>query len=192
MSGTKTIYQTLEDRGTDLNKLESEGPYPCHWKNSWLGDGYYFWDTFIENAHWWGGEIRKYQNGYIICKAICDYTDELCFDLVGNTEHIKRFKDAFELMEKMGLANKNTKVKRIIHYLKNDLGLFKYEAIRAYGIKSKSYRSRFNFTLNFENNRPSYLDFAPAIQICFYKKDSLNLRGYKITFPQEYIEDYAV
>ncbi len=61
----KIVYQTLEDRFTDLDKLEREGPYICSWENSWLGDGYYFWEAFIENAHWWGREIRKYANGYM-------------------------------------------------------------------------------------------------------------------------------
>ncbi len=103
MATKKEVYQTLENRGTNLNKLVSEGPYLCNWENSWLGDGYYFWDTFIENAHWWGQEIRKYPNGYIICKAICDYSDESCFDLAGNTEHLKMLKDTYDFMKKEGL-----------------------------------------------------------------------------------------
>lgn len=75
---TKIVYQTLEDRQTDLDKIESNGPYSCRWENSWLGNGYYFWDTFIDNAHWWGVEGRKYKNGYIICQAECDFNDTEC------------------------------------------------------------------------------------------------------------------
>ncbi|MDM1043136.1 MULTISPECIES: hypothetical protein [Empedobacter] len=192
MASNKIVYQTLEDRGTDLDKLETEGPYPCRWENSWLGDGFYFWDTFISNAHWWGKEIRNYTKGYIICKAICDYSDTNCFDLVGNTEHLEMFKNTYDLMKKEGLINEKTTVKRLIHYLKDDLKKFNYDAIRVYGIRSKNYNSRFNFTLNFENEKPSYLDFNPAIQICFYRKNSLNLRNYKIVYPDEYIDGYLV
>ncbi|MDP3441813.1 MAG: hypothetical protein Q8T08_03040 [Ignavibacteria bacterium] len=189
---TKTVYQTLEDRNTDLDKLEFKGPYPCHWENSWLGDGYYFWDTFLRNAHWWGKEIRNYRKGYIICEAICDYNDTDCFDLVGNTNHMELLQETYEFLESKGLVNKNTKVKRLIRYLREDMKVFKYEAVRAYGIRSKNFNSRFNFSLSFEDNRPGYLDLSPAIQICFYSKKSLNLRNYKIVFPDEYIRGYLV
>lgn len=188
----KNVFQTLEDRGTDLDELEVKGPYPCRWENSWLGDGCYFWDTFIENAHWWGGEIRCYTNGYIICKAICDFNDSECCDLVGNTEHIEMFYNTIELMKSQGLANNKTRVKRIIEYLKNDVKKFNFQAIRVYGIRSKDYKSRFSYTQIFEKNRPQYLDLKPAIQICFYSKKSLNLRNYSIVYPDEYIDGYAV
>ena len=143
----KVVYQTLEDRQSDLDKLESNGPYPCSWKNSWLGDGFYFSDTFIANAHWWGKEIRNYPAGYIICKAICDYNDTDCCDLVGNTEHLQMFQNTYDLLKSKGLANKNTKVKRLIRYLKDDIKKFNFNAIRVYGIKSKNYNSRFSLTL---------------------------------------------
>ncbi len=188
----KTVYQTLQNRDDDLDKLESNGPYECNWNNSWLGDGYYFWDTFIENAHWWGKEIRKYDNGYIICKGICDYNEIECCDLAGNTEHLQMFSDTYEFLKTKGLANKDTKVKRLIHYLKDDIKTFNFQAIRAYGIRSKNFNSRFSFNLFFESNSNAYLDFKPAIQICFYSKSSLNLRNYKIVFPDEYIDGYLV
>jgi hypothetical protein len=189
---SKIVYQTLEDRNSDLDQLENNGPYPCRWENSWLGDGYYFWDTFISNAHWWGREIRQYPNGYIICKAICDFNDTECFDLVGNTEHMQLFKEAYEFLKRLGIANHGTKVNRIIRFMQKEVKTFNYDAIRVYGIKSKSYNSRFSFTLNFEKKNPAYFDITPAIQICFYKKNSLNLRNYKIVFPDEYISGYLV
>ena len=186
----KTVYQTLEDRDTDLTELEENGPYLCNWDNSWLGDGFYFWDTFIENAHWWGEEIRCYKNGYIICQAECDYSDVECFDLVGNTEHLNQIYNTFELMKKNGLANKKTSVKRIISHLKDTLKTFHYSAIRVYGIKSKNYNSRFSFTQVFEKDRPAYLDYKPPIQICFFSKKSLNLRDFRIVYPKNYSLEY--
>ncbi len=189
---TKKLYQTLEDRNDDLDRLESNGPYPCDWENSWLGDGFYFWDSFIDNAHWWGKEIRKYPNGYIICEAICDYNDITCCDLVGNTEHLLMFYNTYKLLESKGIADETTTVKRLIHYLKDDIKVFNFEAIRVHGIRSKNYNSSFGLTLNFENKKPSYLDFIPAIQICLYSKKSLNLRNYKIVYPDNYIDGYLV
>jgi hypothetical protein len=187
----KTIYQTLEDRGNRQN-VELEGPFPCNWDNTWLGDGYYFWDTFIENAHWWGKEIRKYENGYFVCKAICDFNDTECCDLVGNTEHMRMFSNSYDFLKKEGLANETTTVKRLIHFLKDELNNFKFNSIRAFGLRSKNYNSQFSFTMNFEENRVQYLDLKPAIQICFYSKTALNLRNYTLIYPPEYTDDYLV
>lgn len=188
---TKIVYQTLENRGNP-EIIQKDGPFSCHWENTWLGDGYYFWDTFIDNAHWWGEEIRKYSNGYIICKAICDFNDEKCCDLVGNTEHLLMFQDSYEFLKSKGLVDEKTKVKRLMEYLKTDIKVFTFDAIRVYGIRSKNYISRFSFNLNFEDRNQCYMDFKPAIQICFYTKNSLNLRNYRIVFPDEYIEGYLV
>lgn len=189
----KIIYQTLEDRGdANLDKLENDGPYQCRSENSWLGDGYYFWDTFIENAHWWGKEVRAYSSGYIICRAICDFNDTECYDLVGNTEHLQRFQSAFNELKADGLANETTKVRRIIEFLKSSVKTFNYSAIRAYGIKSKNVNSKFSFNLSFDESNKAYLDLKPAIQICFYTKKSMNLRNYKIIYPETYSEDFVV
>ncbi|MDO6425223.1 hypothetical protein, partial [Saccharophagus degradans] len=80
------------------------------------------------------------------------------------------------------LADKDTKVKRLIQYLK-DINKFNFEAVRAYGIKSKNFHSNFSFNISFEEGRPAYMDLKPAIQICFYSIDSLSLKNYKIVYP---------
>ena len=61
------IYQTLEDR-QNYDDVEKHGPYFCcardangtpksGVKEPWLGEGYYFWDTRIADAQWWGNTI---------------------------------------------------------------------------------------------------------------------------------------
>ena len=56
------IYQTLEDRD-NYEYVKKHGPLFCHERYSngnlkkgikepWLGPGYYFWDTRIEDAQW--------------------------------------------------------------------------------------------------------------------------------------------
>ncbi len=192
----KTVYQTLEDRDTDLDKLESNGPYQCRTENTWLGDGYYFWDTFVENAHWWGKEVRQYQNGYIICKAICDFNDVECLDLQGNMEHLKQFKDSFELSKSVGKVNSNTTVKMFLEFLKGENKTFNFTAIRVNGVKSKNINSTYSLNLFFEKKqeqfKSQYFEFIPAVQICFFSKSSLNLRNYKIFYPAEYTDGYVV
>lgn len=185
----KTVYQTLEDRGTDLERLEANGPYLCDWENSWLGDGYYFWDTFIDNAHWWGREARRYRSGYIICKAICDFNDTECLDLYGNLEQLAMFREAYELMKAQTLADQTTTVKQVFSFLKEVTNSFNFIAVRANGLKSRSPQSIFNASLFFESEKPQSLDLVPTVQICFYRKESLNLRNYKIVFPENYKQD---
>lgn len=183
----KTLYQTLEDRGNP-DYIEANAPFLCKWRNTWLGEGYYFWDTFIENAHWWG-EVR-YGNTYVICKATCDYDPLNCFDLVGDTEHMLDFNKTIEFLRSQKLINDDTTVARVLEFLKTKTGSFNYEAIRVYGIKSisehKEAYKKYRHRLIFELSKPQYLDYKPAIQICLFKKNSLNLRDIKIEYPDEY------
>lgn len=191
----KTLYQTLEDRGNP-DEVVTHGPYICKWPNTWLGDGYYFWDTFIENAHWWGVvRYTKQGVGYMICKAVCDFDSESCYDLVGDTEHLLDFHKALELMKKQGKLRPETTVARVMEFIKKN-GAFVFAAIRVYGIKSisdynedyKQYRHR----LIFEIDKPQFIDYKPAIQLCIFKKNGLSLRDFEIEFPDEYNLDYVV
>lgn len=183
----KVVYQTLEDRNTDPGEVEECGPYPCNWENAWLGDGYYFWEKFIDNAHWWGKEVRAYRNGYIICRAYCEL-DERCCDLVGNTDHIQMLSDSFDFLKGKGLATNKTTVRRIIEFMRNKTKTFNFEAARVLGIRTKDPSSDFSMNVFFERKLPSYIDLKPPIQICFYRKDSLDLSNYEIIYPDEYSE----
>ena len=78
-------------------------------------------------------------------------------------------------------------VSRIIEFLKQQ-NSFKYEAIRANGINSRNDDDR---TL-FMANGYQYLESSPAIQICFLTKNALNRKGFKIIYPEEYVEGYVV
>lgn len=189
----KTLYQTLENRGNFI-QVNREGPFSCHWKNTWLGSGYYFWDTFLENAHWWG-EVR-YKNNYVICKATCNFDNNNCFDLVGDTEHMLDFDESVNYMRKQNTLTGTATVARVLDFMKKKIG-FPYEAIRVYGINSISqYRSeyeKYRYRLIFELSKPQFLDYKPAIQICIFEKKGLNLRDFKIIFPEyEYDENYVI
>jgi len=189
----RTVYQTLEDRGNP-DYVEQNGPFKCERKNAWLGDGYYFWDSFVDNAHWWGAEGACYRNDYMICKSTYLLDEEKCFNLIDNALHFKMYNDTKQLMKDKGLYKENsTTVARIIEHIKNTLNIFKYEGIRVYGINSKSFSSPYsNRTIFDKNHNNKYLDTLPAIQICFYKANSLNLKGFKLIHPPEYTDDYLV
>ena len=71
----RKAYQTLENRNNP-DKIEEQGPFLCSHKNAWLGKGYYFWDSFIENAHWWGQKGARYKNGYVICESTFELDED--------------------------------------------------------------------------------------------------------------------
>lgn len=189
----KTVYQTLEDRDNP-DYVENNGPFPCKRNNAWLGSGYYFWESFIENAHWWGCEGARFTNGYFICEAFYDFDETNCFNLIDNPEHFQLFNNSKKIMLEKGLYVPNqTTVARIVEHLKNTLKVFNYEAIRVYGINSKSINSTYsNRTIFDKKHNTKYLDSLPTIQICFYSKSSLNLRDYRLIYPPEYTDDYLV
>jgi len=68
------IYQTLEERGNP-DDIESYRPFICRSKTAWLAHDYYFWDSFIENAHWWGTKIDT--DEYVICEAEASFNPQI-------------------------------------------------------------------------------------------------------------------
>lgn len=177
----RKAYQTLENRNNP-DQIEEQGPFLCNRKSAWLGEGYYFWDSFIENAHWWGQE--GYKNNYVICESTFELDEDKCFNLVDNPEHLKLFEFTKKALIEQQIHN--LIVPRVIKFLKQRKN-FKYEAIRANGINSKN-ESRTPFVIKGHQ----YLESFPAIQICFFSKKSLNRRGFKIIYPEEYVQGYVV
>lgn len=194
MPELKTIFQTLEDRGKP-DDVELHGPFPCRWKNTWLGEGYYFWDTFMSNAHFWGH--TRYGDTYIICEAKCVFDTERCLDLVGCTEHLVFFAEIVKQLEAKKLLREKTTVATVIEFMKSRMKSFVYEAIRVYGINSisSSKYPQFANRIKFEEDehKNQYLDISPAIQICIFKKNGLGIRDYRIIYPVGYVaEDYVI
>lgn len=179
------LYQTVEDR-ENPDQIESMGPVRCNAKNAWLGHGYYFWDTFIENAHWWGK--LRYRSNYVIVKySATDLADSRCFDLHGNMEHLQAFKLILEEMRGRNLVNEKTTVAHIIEFLKRTTKFTDtYDSIRACGNYSKIPDS----TLPFEPRLPALLDVNPPVQICLFSKLSMGLSRGAIVYPPRYDMEY--
>lgn len=195
MNKIVTVYQTLKNKDNP-EEVERDGPFPCNWENAWLGPGYYFWEAFINSAHWWGEGHCK--GNYFICEAQCIINEENCFDLVGNTDHLTVLSKAVEELDAKGLLDEQTTVTRVLRYLKEDLKILKTEATRAVGYNSigEKKNGKFSKKLLFEvpkKYKPAhYLNYMPPIQICFDTKKSLSLTGFKIIFPDEYINNYVL
>ena len=177
----RKAYQTLENRNNP-DQIEEQGPFLCNRKSAWLGEGYYFWDSFIENAHWWG--LEGYKNNYVICESTFELDEDKCFNLVDNPEHLKLFEFTKKALIEQQIHN--LIVPRVIEFLKQREN-FKYEAIRANGINSKN-----EYRTSFVINGHQYLESFPAIQICFLTKNALNRKGFKIVYPEEYAEGFVV
>lgn len=201
MSTQLTLYQTLKNlENPDI--VERDGPFICTWENSWLGTGYYFWEAWISNAHWWGEAHVK--GPYFICESNAVMTKENCFDLVGDTAHMKEFEAAVDKMQAIGMLKGGiTTVSRILNYLQTRT-VFKYEATRAVGYnsigeekhKDKIFRMFYEKpkTPKRKGQKPiiHLLDYRPPIQFCLYKKSSMSHNSYRIIYPYEYISDYVL
>jgi hypothetical protein len=181
----KTIFQTIEDRGNP-EYIENTGPFECLDKNAWLGKGYYFWDTFIENAHWWGGKNRS-RDGYVICRATFDFNKENCYDLHGSPETQLEFQEILMFFTQKKLLKKDSKVVEIITFLKHKK-IFNYPSIR---VSSQKFNDK-KFKIKFNERNPSRLELKPLIQICIYNLGKVNFNSYEIIFPDQYCSDYLV
>lgn len=186
------IFQTLKDY-QNPDEILRDGPFICKWDNSWLGIGYYFWETFLTNAHWWGKSHLK--GSYVICEAEYEFDDEKIFDISGgNTQHTADFDSYLTILKRQGfIKEKVTTVSRVFQFIRTHIKSFNYEATRAYGINSigeNLYPEHIN-RIFFESHLNAYLDLKPAVQICFYKKQTLKLNNYHIIYPDEYVDQYV-
>lgn len=178
----RILYQTVEDRDNP-DYVEQYGPFKCTNKNAWLGHGYYFWDTFISLAHWWG-EIYK-ENGYIICQSSCNDDMSVVYDLVGKPELFNEIEQVASIIK----ANNKTDtvfVPEIIEYLKQKTSfLNRYKAIRVNPLCTLPNQE---FRFKFNNINRAYIDTRPAIQFCILDKSILNSK-YRIVYPETYCSE---
>ena len=169
-----TIYQTLEDRDND-EEVQAHGPYWCDLyeadgkkkegiKEPWLGAGYYFWDTLIENAHWWGKKIYLRKKAkYIICQSQYDSHSPHLFDLVGNVSHYREFVDCVAVMKSNGKGQKRS-FPEVLAYLKQHAD-FRYKAVRARPHPLKFVSANIYFP-----GGQMELEKLDKVQICFFDK----------------------
>lgn len=181
----RKLYQAVEDRDNP-DEIEQKGPFLCKRKDAWLGQGYYFWDSFIELAHWWGK--TGYGDNYVICLAHCNAEFPHTYDLYNCPEHLKSFR---MLSDKLAeeFPDKQITVCFVLEMLKahSDF-LTEYQAIRA-----KSDNCWRNVPcLPFIKRNHAHLEMIPPIQICVLNKTFLIDGKYKIIYPEKYLIEGCV
>lgn len=179
-----TIYQTLENRN-NKTEVESHGPYFCDVKypngqlkkgrkEPWLGPGYYFWDTRIADAHWWGKTVyQSIGKGYYVCETQYDAHTEKLFDMVGDLSAFDRFVSYAECIkanqEKKGMKDKKVSFPYVLQILKKLPDFKNYSAIRVRPIPKRESGSFIHFP-----GKDIYLGVNDKVQICFFDKSLLN------------------
>lgn len=176
---TTHIYQTLEDRGNHKD-IENHGPYFCSLrdesgnlksgtKEPWLGEGFYFWDTRIDDARWWGKiTYEQKMKGYVVCSTCYNQYSPLLYDMVGS---ISMFDD-FEACAKLIKSKKNVKrvsFSVVLEYMKQRED-FNYKAIRVWPYPTRVSNPQIGV---FFPCKKATIRKMEKIQICFFDKTLL-------------------
>ena len=181
------LYQTLEDLD-NVDYVEANGPFPCSARDRWLGKGYYYWDTFISSAHYWGRvAYSNYNKNYIIAKSEITLPSDKTLNLL-ETADLLKFKSWVSEYEQT-FPNTFVTVEKVLKHaeniMKND---FPYVAIRAIFndcINNKRYQDRIS------PNGKAYLDLQPPIQICIRDKSLIGTDNFKVIYPINYSDQDA-
>lgn len=173
------VYQTIEDRNNP-DEVEANGPILGEYK-PWLGVGYYFWDGFIDNAHWWGEAHVKKE--YMICKAYIEVDDNYLLDLHGNPEHMQFFSKTLQLVERE-LNKTDLTVSQAIAYLRKKSKSFIYKVIRAESPNCGSPTETYPFV----SWHSSKLNLIKPIQVCVSDKNYIF--DYSVIYPDCYNQDW--
>lgn len=180
------LYQTLEDR-SNIDYVEENGPFICQRKDAWLGTGYYYWDTFIDNAHLWGKKIYTEKNkDYIICLSTVDFNNEDVYDL-DNPNILLEFKILEEKLSEI-YPDKHITVAVVLEQLKLSQE-FTYKAVKARALGDMNSTKQ---KVPFKANHIAYLDLCPHIQVCIIDKILVGDGNFKVVYPLEYCENYAI
>lgn len=189
---TTDIYQTLEDR-QNYEDVERHGPYFCSAryadgvlksgvKEPWLGEGYYFWDSRIADARWWGDTVYS-KKGYIICHTTYDQHSPLLYDLVGDVKQFDEFVKCAELI-KAKRRVKTVSFPVVLSYIKR-LPEFAYKAIRVWPRPLST-----DIVARFPDNK-LVLGKADKIQICFFDK-TLLINPYEVVEKKTFVANQTI
>lgn len=182
----KTLYQTLEDRD-NVEVVERKGPFLCRRQKAWLGEGYYYWDTFIEYAHWWG-QTSYQRNGYVICKTVIKFKDGELYDLE-DLETLKEFNQIGVMLAKH--YGQDVTVPMVINYLKENTS-FKYRAVRARANGATNDYSLPVHRMQYIEKNKAYLDTMPQIQVCILDITIVGQDNFHVVYPPEYVDGYGI
>jgi hypothetical protein len=183
----QTLYQTLEDR-LNIDYVEGNGPFECIRDDAWLGKGYYYWDTFIENAHLWGEKIyKKLNKDYIICLSKISFDTGNLYDLT-RSETLLEFNTIRKKLEET-YKDKTITVRIVLEQIKNAKN-FTYKAIKAES--REDLRDNKNCNILFNDRYKAFLNTRPHYQVCLIDKNLIGSNNFKVVYPTEYSDNYTI
>ncbi len=173
----RTVYHTVKYT-SDKDRIIKEAPFYCREKTSglkeWLGEGYYFWETFEALAHWWGKVRYRSRNlHYVICSTDFECEEDDMLDLVGNTEQMRDIQEIVDVMRKIPEYKATSFTAQFVVNFIRTKTPFDFKAVRAYGINCSSDKLINQYQFPFSSK--SYMHICPEIQICVIDKSVLKL-----------------
>lgn len=177
----------MEDRD-NLDYIEANGPFLGNLRDRWLGPGFYYWDTFINSAHFWGWvSYKKFRKDYVIAKSEISLPPAQTLNLLEPTDLLK-FKTWVSEFENT-FPQTNATIEKVIVHIQHIMGdSFPYIAIRAL----------FNDCINKEEfqdrispNGKAYIDLQPPIQVCIKDKSVVGENNFKVIYPTNYTDNEA-
>lgn len=173
----RRVFQTVRAT-SNLECLKKNAPFYCREKTGylkeWLGEGYYFWETFELLARWWG-KVKYLKKGvdYAVCATRFCCRDELILDLVSNTEQMLDIQEIVEELKKTKEFQAKDFTAQFIINLIREKSEVKFKAIRAWGCDCSNDKEIKKFTFGF--NTKATLHICPEIQICVLDKSVIDL-----------------
>jgi hypothetical protein len=178
-----TLYQALEDR-ENREDVEQFGPFKCIRANAWMGEGYYFWDSKSDWAHWWGKQC--YKDKYYVCgaQAILDST---CWDLFGNVLHQEEFLQLHDMGVKNGTFKVEMPLPDILIRIREHVPEWNYTSIRAWDtneqVSFKWYADPDAAIVSKARVRNEAMTIGGRVQIYLFNKQALSLKSYRVIYP---------
>lgn len=87
------LFQTLQQR-YNVDEVEAHGPYRCNRKDTWLSEGYYFWEH-VDLAHAWGQSSHRGE--YIIGSLCIKYEEDELLDLLDSAT-LSSFGEVYDML----------------------------------------------------------------------------------------------
>ncbi len=179
------LYQTLEDCD-NVDSVEANGPFLGNVRNRWLGRGYYYWDTFINSAHFWGRvSYLNVGKRYIIAQSEVSIPPEKVLNLLEPSD-LTKFAAWIDEYAKTFPKSEVT-IEKVLTHAENIVGKdFPYVAIRA------EFRNCVNipdYQDRIYPNGKAYLDLKPPIQICIKDRRVIGKDNFKVVYPECYMDN---
>ncbi|MBR6250729.1 MAG: hypothetical protein IKR17_05995 [Bacteroidales bacterium] len=153
------LYHTSQGEGK-ISEVVKSAPFRSE-NDGWLSQGYYFWEGFIEHAHYWGK--THYHGSYYIFKAKA--VNNICVFSLLEPIHLKIFNKTCDLI---GKNRNDITVRDVINFLR-DKTKFSFDAIKAY----TSFGSIREKWIPYVESNTRQLPTMPAVQICIFDKRSI-------------------